>query len=50
MRRFLLRRPLTSCALLLVTAGSGTALSLAAISCLLVALWVVDPTAWRDPM
>ncbi len=31
-------------------AGSETALSLAAISCLLVTLWVVDPTTWRDLM
>ena len=47
---FPLRRSLVSCALLLVAAGSETILSLAVVACLLVALWVVDPTAWRDPM
>lgn len=49
-RPFPLRRSLASCALLLVAAGSETALSLAAISCLLAALWAVDPMARRDAM
>ena len=49
-RPFLLRRSLASCYLLICAVGTDTLLGLAFVAVPLVALWVVDPTAWRDPM
>ena len=49
-RPFLLRRSLASCYLLICAIGTDTLYGLAFVAIPLVALWVVDPTAWRDPM